>query len=452
MKVDLIPIVTALGCTLTACGNKETTEESNTADTNIDTEDTDNEAIDISAVVGAWNLDLMIETYYGEVYETAFPQFDSYTYENYGFVFVDDNFWIFALDISDEGAADLMVIQTYIDVVTVDGIQIYYSMFGYTYVVDSGSIEVEGDSYSLELEQESLNCTLSEEILRCQNEVTNLEFSYGGEIPDGTALIEEDWPATPDYTKEDCVDAEITTTGNALEWGGFDGVENDIPLTCSYQDYSSVDGYSTAEDHDDLLFSFTAPNDGCFAFNTTGTSFPHGIQVINGCDDHGNPLSCSMTGHAEHEMEAGEEVLVQIDGVSDSELVFNLSINEIQVDTDFDSFPDTGSNIETYYWMEEYDTICGFMGYAKTFLWTAPATGQLTLDTAGSDFDTMIRVEEAICDGAATASCNDNGSENGEYVYTSFLQKDVLEEHNYKITVGGTYWDFGTLSMNLTIQ
>ena len=46
------------------------------------------------------------------------------------------------------------------------------------------------------------------------------------------------------------------------------------------------------EDLEDLVFGFVAPNDGCFAFNTTGTMFEHGLQLMDTCG--GDVLKCSL--------------------------------------------------------------------------------------------------------------------------------------------------------------
>ena len=83
---------------------------------------------------------------------------------------------------------------------------------------------------------------------------------------------------------------------------------------------------------EDLVFAFQAPNDGCFAFNTKGTNFNHGIQLMDSCDAT-EALSCTAeSNRLEHEMIAEEEVLVVIDGTTGSEMFFNLSINELNFD------------------------------------------------------------------------------------------------------------------------
>ncbi len=45
-----------------------------------------------------------------------------------------------------------------------------------------------------------------------------------------------------------------------------------------------------------------------------------------------------------------------------------------------------------------------------TFLWTAPSTGLFTIDTNGSDFDTVLVVRDASCAGAELA-CNDDAED-----------------------------------------
>ena len=92
MKRTMIPLISALGCSLTACGEKE---EEEIEETDVDTEDTSSDPDtevplgDITALIGLWNLDSYSVTYYGEVYETTFPDESVDNYEGYGLVWTD---------------------------------------------------------------------------------------------------------------------------------------------------------------------------------------------------------------------------------------------------------------------------------------------------------------------------------------------------------------------------
>ena len=232
-----------------------------------------------------------------------------------------------------------------------------------------------------------------------------------------------------------------------MEWGGFEGIEDDVPLFC--EDSYTYGDYTYGQDNaDDLVFAFQAPNDGCFAFNTTGTNFGHGIQLLDSCDAT-EALDCTLTSNSvERGMIEGEEVLVVIDGASESNQVFNLSINEVAFDaTGFDALPSDTSAIDTTAWTGVVETDCAPIGNAKSFLWTAPSTGTVSIDLAGSTFDTVVSMKEAVC--GASEECNDDNY--NSYTIQSFLEVSVEEGKDYIISVGGYGSDSGTLSMSLTV-
>jgi hypothetical protein len=68
----------------------------------------------------------------------------------------------------------------------------------------------------------------------------------------------------------------------------------------------------------------------------------------------------------------------------------------------------------------ESDTLepsCGPGGPDLTWWWTAPATGIYEISTVGSDFDTVLAVLDATCDGIELA-CDDDGGGDGQAVVT----------------------------------
>ena len=157
---------------------------------------------------------------------------------------------------------------------TIDGVEIYSYSTGYSdFEEGTSSVSGNSDAYQLTIEDETLNCTLSAESLSCENEAIAVELSVGGEIQESFETLVETWPATPEYIKENCVDAAITTTGNALEWGGFEGADDNVSNYC--YGYDADGNYSYIYSGEDFIFSFEAPNDGCFGFDTTGTDFHH---------------------------------------------------------------------------------------------------------------------------------------------------------------------------------
>ena len=141
----------------------------------------------------------------------------------------------------------------------------------------------------------------------------------------------------------------------------------------------------------------------------------HGIQLLDSCDAE-EALVCTTTSNRlEYEMAAGDEVLVVVDGASDIEQVFNLSINEVD-NASFEALPSDTSAIDTSGWTEEVQLSCASLGSEKRYSWTAPSTGTVVFDLSGSDFDSEIAIKETDC-AAEELACDDDGA--GGYSYYS---------------------------------
>jgi hypothetical protein len=457
MKTPAIPFFALLGCSLTACVEEKTdstdtdTVDTDTVDTGAveDSGDTGTDSDDISALVGLWTLDSSTSAgYYGDV-TTTFPNETGTSYEGYGTSWSNLRTEVSFFDIAETGDGSLISSITETVTSIVNGVEIYSSTTGtsevntYLYATFGG----DSDSYAMSFFGMELSCNLTSGILSCETDEFSLELSEGGEIPEDFEEYAEDYPDTPEYTKEACVDTTISTTGNSLEWGGFEDIDNDVALSCTYEVFS-YDTFAwetvNSPDEDDLVFAFEAPNDGCFVFNSIGTDFTHGIQLQTTCDSE-TVLSCSTTNRLEHGMEAGETVLVVIDGEEGNDQVFNLSINERALD----ALPVDTSAMDTTAWTGEFidDIACGNNSANKQFLWTAIATGTATFDLSGSDFNAVIQVEEATCGGGEPV-CN------GANPTLSF---EVVQGSEYIIRLGGSTGFFGeevptgTLSMSISI-
>lgn len=446
MKKEVLPFFALLGCSLTACGEKEI--ETDTEPSAEDTGDPDTTVSlgDISAVIGGWSLDSYSYSYNGEMNTLTFPSEDAYTYEGYGIAWSRDTTYSYFFDILVSGDIEFITSNSTTRVLNIDGVEIYSNSYGYSELSGTATIREDGGTYVMDFNGD-LDCSLTSGEMICSSDERGMGFSEGV-APEDFESLSDDYPATPEYTKEDCIDTTITATGDALEWGGFEGVGNDVALVCSSYNSSS---YETVDalDQDDLVFAFEAPNDGCFAFNTIGTTFDLGIQLQDACDSEGI-LDCSMTGRIEHEMESGEEVLVVIDGASAASQAFNLSINEVTT-ADLSAvvaLPADTSDINTSAWTGEDEISCTTGSATKQFLWIASDTGTATFDLAGSDFDTVIQVNEIAC--GAESYCNDDNV--AAESYQSILDVEVEQGVEYVITLGGYDGDTGSLTMSITID
>jgi hypothetical protein len=79
--------------------------------------------------------------------------------------------------------------------------------------------------------------------------------------------------------------------------------------------------------------------------------------------------------------------------------------------------------------IHDYPNTCGG-GSAEdvAITWTAPAAGQYTLDTYGSDYDTALVIRETCADGDAELACDDDsgGGQQSELTHTFALNEEVV--------------------------
>lgn len=90
------------------------------------------------------------------------------------------------------------------------------------------------------------------------------------------------------------------------------------------------------------------------------------------------------------------------------------------------------------------DCVAGF-GHAVWYEFTAPAAGQLTVDTFGSDYDTGLGVFTGSCDSLTEVACNDDA--NGGV--TSQVILSTTAGTTYFILAGGYASDAGNLILHL---
>lgn len=166
----------------------------------------------------------------------------------------------------------------------------------------------------------------------------------------------------------------------------------------------------------DYQLGFTAPWDGTFAFDTAGSSFDTVLYIHRGVC--GMPeLECNddfygTESHVELELEAGEVVTVNVDGVDGfSEGPFKLTITEVippSCDTAF-IIPNLPAFIQgdTSTAEDEFASGCGGIGAPEDlYRFVAPGPGTYRFDTSGSSFDTVIYTMEEC--GGPPYACNDD--------------------------------------------
>jgi len=90
-------------------------------------------------------------------------------------------------------------------------------------------------------------------------------------------------------------------------------------------------------------------------------------------------------------------------------------------------------------------TCGGFEANDATFTWVAPATGTVTIDTNGSDFDTVLYLLEGASCGGAELACDDDGGN----IVDSSLTLDVTMGEALVIVIDGYGNDAGAFVLNI---
>ncbi|XXY47532.1 MXAN_6577-like cysteine-rich protein [Sorangium sp. So ce269] len=167
----------------------------------------------------------------------------------------------------------------------------------------------------------------------------------------------------------------------------------------------------------EATYSFTAPNDGVYLFDTQGSSFPVLMDVRSGSCT-GEFVTCADSdvtpARTAVPLSAGETVVIVLDTYGETG-TYQLEISEVPC-----PFIDLGSTAPqtvtgtTAELLDLLEPSCGYSGGPEaTYRFTAPADGLYTFDTEGSTFDTILDVRSGSCAGPSLR-CNDNVDPSGE--------------------------------------
>ncbi|MEC8191990.1 MAG: putative metal-binding motif-containing protein [Myxococcota bacterium] len=215
----------------------------------------------------------------------------------------------------------------------------------------------------------------------------------------------------------------------------------------------------------DRLYRFTAPEDGCYTFDTDGSSYDTLLRVLDACegvsldcDDDGGEGTRSLIGDLP--MAEGDEVFVVVDGFSSGSsgsFILNIDYDPADssgdlgeselLDYDEDLGSATGSALATGSTVglsNDYEGSCGSSGGADAaFLWEAPSTGSYDFNTTGSSFDTVLRLFAAE-GGAGTGAGIECGSGSSSSGATELTCNDdsggtTASAFTYSVTAGTLY-------------
>ena len=228
----------------------------------------------------------------------------------------------------------------------------------------------------------------------------------------------------------------------------------------------------------DRAFTWTAPETGQYIFNTAGSDVDTVLYLRDGracgvaelaCDDDsGAELGTSSL---EVRLDAGQTVVAIVDGFSSAQrgtFVVNVTrIRELNcldgVDGDRDGLADcedsdcaayldassdlgsaTGQAVFTGATVDAPNLAEGSCGGSAeseaTFLWTAPAAGRYTFDTAGSDFETTVYLRANDCSSSAELGCS---------FFQSGVELILAEGQNLIGAIDGQFGESGSFVLNI---
>jgi len=220
---------------------------------------------------------------------------------------------------------------------------------------------------------------------------------------------------------------------------------------------ATVDGGCGSIGGRDDIFHWTVPEDGCYTFDTNGSTYDTVLRLFDPCE--GTELSCNddggmgLTSMIQQGFERGQTLFVVVDAYSsgsagDYELSITYEPSETEAsgmayDEDLDD--DVGDGVATGTNAGAGDDVDGYCGSSGgqdvSFLWEAPTSDCYVIDTEGSSYDTVLRLyssdgEAVTCgtDSTGELACDDDG---GSISLTSSIRYTFVEDAEYVIVVDG---------------
>ncbi|AGP35307.1 hypothetical protein SCE1572_12735 [Sorangium cellulosum So0157-2] len=203
----------------------------------------------------------------------------------------------------------------------------------------------------------------------------------------------------------------------------------------------------------EATFGFTAPRDGVYMFDATGSSFPALLEVRrDGCT--GEVVTCldgtSQPARAAVPLASGDTAVIVLDSHGD---VGDYALEITELACPIIDLGSTAPQTVTGTTADFSDILapgCGYFGGPEaTYLFTAPAYALYTFDTEGSTFDTLLDVRDGSCAGPSL-KCNDNADPTGVLTHSRL---SVLLDAGQSVVVSvDSYEASGEYTLSVTRQ
>jgi hypothetical protein len=169
----------------------------------------------------------------------------------------------------------------------------------------------------------------------------------------------------------------------------------------------------------DVSYTWTAPFEATFSFDTFGSAFDTVVYVLDG-NCTGPEIACSndtlagTTSSTIAHLAAGEDAVIVVDG-NGAEGNFDLNVSVDCPAADLGNTVPQVHSDNTLTGSDAFVASCAAGGGPdEGFTFTAPSDGTYTFEIANNDFDTILSALDGVCGGAELV-CNDNlmGSPSG---------------------------------------
>jgi hypothetical protein len=173
----------------------------------------------------------------------------------------------------------------------------------------------------------------------------------------------------------------------------------------------------------EATYSFTAPTDGVYVFDTFTSSFNTVLHVHDGtcggpslgCNDNTPTPGAALQSRVTTPLSAGQTVVVVVDGSGSNAGNYTLNVSQFTGAGTCANIIDLGSTVpqtvtgSTLLQPSSGTPSCfPASGNDLVYRFTAPAAGAYVIDTVGSTFDTVLHVHGGESCADPELACNDN--------------------------------------------
>jgi hypothetical protein len=219
-----------------------------------------------------------------------------------------------------------------------------------------------------------------------------------------------------------------------------------------------------------VWWSWVAPADGRYAIDTSGSTFDTVAAVYTGAtlnalalveEAHGDPIDNFRAARLQFVAIAGTEYSIVVDGAQGEtgDVVLNIApatathndafANRSQLNglSDVTVASNNGASLEA----GEPDHAGLEGGASLWWSWQAPASGLCSIDTEGSNFDTLLAVYTGDSIGGLNLVAENDGEAEDNFLI-SRLEFDAVAGRTYQIAVDGYLGETGDVVLNLALE